>query len=136
MGVADSYAAKVSDDVQTEVCPRCGKFHLVRMIEQGEPQFEMSALCVGCGYFKMLDKGIIRYEGVAFLVKCNRCERCESWIRYPLTVFTEDQGVRRLLWWTCDCCGHKMRVSDSQVDVTRAGNWYVEAIQKAKIIRR
>lgn len=128
----EPYAAKVTDRVQNETCPRCGSYKLVALDDCTQMQ---AFLCIGCGYFKVVKQSVICDEGVAFLVRCVQCQRCETWIRYPLKLYREDEELRRLLLWTCDLCGHRMRVSDSILDPTKKENWYKQKLS-AKIVKK
>lgn len=127
---------QISKNVTKEVCPRCGQFRLATVnASGGSVKTKEVTICVGCGYFRILYVEGSKEEGVAFLVECPSCKRCQTWIRYPLSIFREHKDVRRILYWTCDKCKAQHSVQATLVDPTNHGNWYQHLIADARIVK-
>lgn len=133
----EQFSGTVTSRVTTEACPRCGRYYLTHVDQDEKSLHGDVVLCCGCGYYRMGD-GLWKNEGVAFLVECPKCHRCQTWIRYPLFIYREDDSdLRRLLMWTCDCCLMKSSVLDSMVDPTSpSGNWYAKVLADVRIIKK
>jgi len=133
----EQFRGTVTSLLTQEACPRCGRYRLAHVEQDEKSPHGDTALCCGCGYYRM-GEGVTKNEGVAFLVECPKCRRCQTWIRYPLFVYREnDSDLRRLLMWRCDCCQARSSVLESMVDPTKpSGNWYARALAEAKILKK
>lgn len=134
--VADFFKGKIGLHPSNRTCGRCGAYHMSEVkIESGKLE-QTCHICVGCGYFTFKLNGILTEEGVAFLVECQHCHKCQTWIKYPLKIFRLDKDVRDILYWTCDCCKSKQKVRTSMLDPTKSStNAYAQFLSAAKVVR-
>lgn len=114
----------ITSEITPEVCPKCGLYHMSKLFvpADGSAVGDDFVLCVGCGYYRFMQATIIVAEGISFLVHCPHCKKCQTWIKYPMSIMEEHKDVQRLLYWTCDNCKVKSRVSDSTVSPESSQN--------------